>query len=548
MTPKHLIFLILLCNSIQMQAQFKKQYEILHLLDSAGLILKSEKSQFLAELKRKEDWVQKHKEQMYYESEIEDQPHYPLQILQQLKMYSTPGTRSVLIFRPAFIEIKESQRQVVREGQYTFLKKIESINLVSKETAEKIRKDIETLTIRSNYELVARAYSLTEIEYFLTINKLDKFLKDLLKRKLINDEKYDELVNESKQGKLSLYREVIESIDKMVVIDLNGHRESNQNEVFENIYRKTATCFSALSFDSIAFTFIKNEESSEKDFLVTDAKVSIFKGGSVYTYKSFYDAEYVNKSPDNISVVPEQYYQVFNKMLADQSSPYRLHQVMLDKNVFGILPLTKEQFDGLQWSYSGMNNGYIQVSYETFSNGLTQRKIMNVLEQYDSIGLFSHLTKTEIDLAKALVYESEINYYSDILSCFKNLVFEIDLEYGVNEGMYKWLTSELSKYSKDVFKPVDIIDTYNYKKRKEFDFGFSLNQTKYQVRLFQEDDWLDTRFFELIEKAIAESKADGRFYYVYPLDGLRVIFLTDKQHEYLKNNKLLELSETATNE
>jgi hypothetical protein len=51
--------------------------------------------------------------------------------------------------------------------------------------------------------------------------------------------------------------------------------------------------------------------------------------------------------------VPERYYAIFNKVLSDQVSPYRLHEVTMDSSHYGIIALTEEQFKQFNWMYDG---------------------------------------------------------------------------------------------------------------------------------------------------------------------------------------------------
>ena len=532
-------FCLLNINAQTKVLQLVKQF------DSAGLIYAWEKTNFLKIEKERENWKKKNKEKIYEEPELELQPHFPLHVLMELKMYSTSGTRSLMHFTPAPVDVPKEKEKQWKDSLNLFLNKLYSNGFISQSVLQKLTPNILSLSIKTEYELVNRAYVLTEIEYFLLPEKLTKFLDDLLKRELLSTESYNSLLERSKAKKLETYNDVLKEIKDIVYINRDEYITLAPKKIFDSVYKRTASALKSLDYDSLQFRIEKSIPDSDSDFIVYDAFVSIYKANKIYRYKSFFDADFKNKSKEDNPFLPEQYYQVFNKILSDQNSEFRLHVISISRNQFAILPLEKKQFENLVWWYSGMSNGYINLSYENFSTGFTQTKIKDAIEKYDSIGLFSHLSTEEKELGILNVELKEINNYSDILSAFRSLVFAIDIEYGVDKGIYKEVTELLSAYSRGFFIPTEIIDNYSWKKKssKPFEYGFILNNKQYKTKLQQEDDWLDLKFFDLIETALKEQQPNGKFYEVHPCDGLCVIFLTDQQYLFLKANKLLEFSD-----
>ena len=208
----------------------------------------------------------------------------------------------------------------------------------------------------------------------------------------------------------------------------------------------------------------------------------------------------------------------------------------------GIIALTKTQFDQLMWSYSGQGAGYISLSYENFNSRVTLRNIRKAVHLFDSLGLFDHLTADEKLTGLKSMESNSIEHFTDILSSFKDVTLEIDLEYGIAKKQYENLTRKLAAISKGNFVPTNIIDTYDFNRNKKFQYGFTVNGKSYISELNQEDDWLDLEFFSLVEKALREQQPNGAFYMLYPNDGFRYIYLTHQQADILKDAKLLELT------
>jgi len=204
--------------------------------------------------------------------------------------------------------------------------------------------------------------------------------------------------------------------------------------------------------------------------------------------------------------------------------------------------LTQDQFKQLEWSYDGALSPYVQVSYEKYTNTLTQQKIGAALKTYDSLGLFSHLSRAEKDSCMAEVAVKELLYYSDILKCFKNLVLDLDAKYGIDSAQYADITRHAALISKGAFLPDKIVDGYTFE-RPNFTYGFTLHNKVYSASLHQERKYLDFGFWNLIDSAERENNPAGRFYNIYPSDGLTEIYLTNEQYDFLQSHQLLEFTD-----
>lgn len=96
------------------------------------------------------------------------------------------------------------------------------------------------------------------------------------------------------------------------------------------------------------------------------------------------------------------------------------------------------------------------------------------------------------------IRSNNIRSFTDILKTFGNIIVDLDAEFGIDDAQYKSITQKLADISKGNFNVEDIIDTYTYED-KNFEYGFTLNDKKYKIKLYQKDDWLDMNFWELIQ-------------------------------------------------
>ncbi|GGB13669.1 hypothetical protein [Puia dinghuensis] len=459
-----------------------------------------------------------------------------LGLLTQAKTFSTPGTSSIFHFSP----LPRAVTPAIKAWIDTFIRKMDAVGLLSGWGKD------ELLTLngqgRFDWEITAAswAYHTANEEYFLRPEWLKPFADSLHEFNVITDANYHLLMERSARGDLHRYTEIPAYLDFCTNIDLRA-LPADSIPFLDSLYARTARTFPGLQYDSIKYKVAKDTKESFPDFDSYNLNTTIWKKGKAFSYSAFYYASSGNRMLGRARL-PERYYIIFNKMLADMDSPYRLHQATDDSSHFAIIALTKRQFKNFNWMHDGALGSYMMVSYEGDANNITQENITAALRAYDSIGLFSHLTRAEKDSGMTELDGKEINHYSDILKCFKNVVFDIDMKYGVDTGMYRQFTMDLALISRGGFRPQKIVDGYNWK-RTDFAYGFTLGKRPYLVTLHQPGKYLDPAFWELIVKAERENDTKGRFYDIYPTDGITTVYLTRAQYAFLHSRHLLEFTD-----
>ncbi len=469
------------------------------------------------------------------------------EFLVDAKKFSTSGTFGGLSFTSDSRAAREETDETIYNEIKTFINKLAASNLVTKEAAQILNEKNNNHFFTWEIEVANEAYRITNEEYFLKPKSFNKYLEALLKTNIIDENGFKQLSDLSAKGSLHQYNEIFPFLKRSVVIDLNT-LPARYEEFLGELYKRTAGVLPGLNFENINFKDVVDNRESFEDFIAHNLLVSFQVSNKKYSYSSYYDDEIPNKTKvrqvDDADKwkIPEQYYQIFNKVLADNLSPYKLHSFNVDRNHIGIIALTEEQSEEVSWTYDGALESYLSVSYEDYSVKMTSDKIKQALKIYDSIGLFSSMTKARTDSIIEDIMSSDINSYIDILRKFDKIIVDLDAEYGVDDAQYKSITQQLSGISNNNFLPVDIIDTYSYE-NKNFKYGFNLNGKQYLADLHQEDDWLDFNFWELIKQAVKEQNKNGKFYELEPSDGLTAIYLTSDQYEILKQKKVLEFAD-----
>lgn len=370
---------------------------------------------------------------------------------------------------------------------------------------------------------------------------MKQFADKLYAKEICSKADYDKLLSDLGNNRINNGIDFLKYCNKAIIVNLGDY--SDKPEIYlEQIHKATSTLVSGLEFADFSFRIVL--DSSYSDFKSYDVIVSFRSNGRTYTHKSFINPEDigVHKNMEYFGKISQQeYYKIFNKVLADLESPYRLHEVKgykgnaVDWNKFGIIALTKDQ--------AAMLHGggvYFTPSYETFRNTLTSQKIDSAIEMYKAIGLFKHLTKEQIDASCINAVQRNNQSLNDVLSCFPSIIYNFDTELANLENPYEELLNEFSLISKQQFNPTNIIDNFSKPVSNSVLVEFSINGKRYSNRLLLDNDWVDPAFFDIAQKAVSENVIDGQFYNLYS-DGqdANVIFLSKKQEEFLRTNKLI---------
>lgn len=374
------------------------------------------------------------------------------------------------------------------------------------------------------------------------LERLKKFAK-LLKEYKIADTKYENLIAAIDQEKIKEHADLLLYCERSLNIDTKD--DTNEpKEYLEAIYKKTASLAPELNITDFELKMVfdpkNSSEDEDEDYKIYDFIVSLKSDGKIYKQKSSYRVHTSSKDKFSISKIScREYYQIFNKILNDQHSPYRLHQIKFNidetyPEVLGIMMLTKEQENILT-----RRKTYIIPSQEDYKKRFTTSQIDKAIEEYSNIGLFSNLSAAQINLGKENVAEQENNNYIEILSAFPNIIYTIPNSLVNLKDSYAELTKEYSKISHNQFNPTNISNIFD-KKTKKSTLKFKVGNKSYTKVLRISDYFIDSYFFQFIELVAAENKLNGKFYDLHTGgEDPKVIFLTKKQYDYIRANKLL---------
>lgn len=437
-------------------------------------------------------------------------------------------------------KIKPEEQIKINKDLTVYLSKLKSCSIINEIQFQQFSAKISNNEFSHSPQFLLSITAQAAFQEHMSPEKL-KVFANKLKSKEIVSVKYDQLISDIDKGQLQNPIDFLNYCYKAVII----HEQDYANEpekYLEQIHKKTASIFPELAFTDFQFQVVLDSTISDDESKFYNFIVSLKSNGKKYKQKSFY--RLYSKTKDQYfsnKIDQQEYYKIFNKILADLQSPYRLHEVKAYQGnavtwkVFGILALSKEQANALR---SG--DDYFSPSYESFKNTLTSKNIAKAIEEYEKIGLLSHLTAAQIQKAKEAVAEQENINLNDVLIAFPEVIYRFDTELANLEAPYDELIKEYQKISHQDFNPTEVSDNFDIAKNKEVVLRFKLGAKLYNETFKIEDDWIDPKFFDFIKAIATKNKLKGQFYELYTGgQEASIIYLTKEQYEYLRENKLL---------
>ncbi len=424
-------------------------------------------------------------------------------------------------------QLKEREQNQLNDSLLQYLTKVKKANLINDQQFSEQSNRIKNNQYVHLFQLVLDLNNQVNFDEWMSFKKLDKFRKELLESGVINQKENDLLRSDIKDKKIQSPFQLIDYCQKARFFDLSKYA-NDPKTYLEQIHKTTSQILPELHFTDFRFEIKVDTAASFRNHISHKLVTSLTSNGITYKQKSFIVPDTIGQDNNFLGKIDnQQYYHIFNKILKDTQSPYRLHLISSTHDYrqtnshqyFGIVALKKGQLPMFRYADS-----YWNLSYESFKNPLTSQTIEHALKEYQKLGLFDHLEKDQISNAIQTVYEKQNTNLNDVLISFPQIIMSFDLELGNLENPYEEIVTEYAKISHQEFNPTNIHDDFDIDKPTvsvSFDFNNQHHETEFKV----DGDWIDTRLFEYINQVIQESKSKGKFYSLYG-DAAEFIYLT----------------------
>jgi hypothetical protein len=436
----------------------------------------------------------------------------------------------------------EKEQKKINKEITEYLQRLQKCGLVTtkqfNEQGEKIKNNSYVHFLEFLPDLTANvAY-----EDWIEPAKIISFGEKLLTNQVISKEAFDSLQQDAKADRITSHNQLIGYCKQAIQLDLAKY--SDDPAVYlEQIHREVSGLLPELSFTGFKYKIEVDSAISDANYTSYNVTVSIKVNGKPYRQKSFISPEKIGKKDNYFGKIGyQEFYQIFNKILADNQSELRLHNLrstfadagMQTHRNIGIIVLKKAQTE--MFRYFG---SYLDPSYENFKNKLTSKFIKDAIVKYQELGLFKHLTDVQVKAGQTKVAEADIKHINEVLLYFPGVVHMFDTELGNLEDPYAELVREMAKISHGDFKPEEVRDDFDLNKPRAT-VSFKLAGKSYKTELAVESDWIDTEFFRFVDGIVEENKLPGRFCDLYS-GGQEaiIIYLTPEQQKYLRENRIL---------
>jgi hypothetical protein len=431
----------------------------------------------------------------------------------------------------------------INEELSLFLLKIKNCSLITDKQFNNQTRKIQKNDYTHILQFLPDLANQSAYEEWLNPDNLLIYSEELFTNKVISEQSFNNLKNEITSGKITSHYQLVDYFKSAIFFDLAKY--SNDPSIYlEQIHKEVSRLLPELTFTNFRFKIEVDSAESFNDYIAHKVIISFKVNNKTYRQKSFIAPDDIGENGNFLGKIDDQeFYQIFNKILADNQSPYRLHEIKStyqygqpkSDQFFGIVALSKDQVK----MFRNLDS-YIQISYEKFKNSVTSEQIVTAIRGYQQIGLLSHLTESQIVKAKATVSEQENSNFNTVLSAFPDVIHIYGTELGNLKDPYAELIREYKRISHNEFNPTEISDFFDIEKAKNAVVKFKIGNKTYSKTFIINGDWIDMDCFDFISSVVSEQHLSGKFYELYTGgQEASIIYLKNDQYNYLRINKLL---------
>ncbi|MDQ3110663.1 MAG: hypothetical protein M3R17_12285 [Bacteroidota bacterium] len=368
----------------------------------------------------------------------------------------------------------------------------------------------------------------------------DYFREDVLKlgraglMKNLPAGKLDSLVDIYRKDSVNGLRELLVASGDLLKINVGLNGRTLQ-EVYQKICDTIGMKYPELKCDEVQASLL-SDDAAKKD---TDWVVLKVRFGQTWYERKLY---YMDKWQ-----IDDFIYRIYNRKLADEGKPVRLHLVTydcigcadslddymgtIDVKRYGFMMLTKAQEDSLL--------GVPALGMETENQFaiFTTQQMNEQLTKFEASGLVDVIGTKWYEKAKKDVMQSALYDQRELYEFFDTLFSSTILDTGNSYNPYEEILVSLAKVSRGKFNPTAITDDEETKYTRKVQFTF--DKDVYQFEAQQRGGFLFPGIIDNVNKALSDHNAGGAFYTVSTKDNFcMLIYIDDDKVEKVKASGL----------
>ncbi len=366
-------------------------------------------------------------------------------------------------------------------------------------------------------------------------NHLLSYFEELKENGLLSQKQYKSLNKAYSRGEVTAQEDLLLFLENSLFIpeeELPQQKEQFVKKLVEAVVKMDAS----LQVENLEVKSIPVDGGDK----VERVTASCSKNGISYGLSFFDDGV------DEVYSAEMEVLTLFNRILTDQGSDYRLFSLWRNDGGVSLVKLNKAQYEFLVnsqedggYTYFNPNWYKLIVNVNEGFSLLTTEEVKEAFDFLDNLGLFGEQSVRRYQE----INRQGILEVKEILPSLDSMIYDFDWEMTDLNTPYLSVTKSLASISRGKFSPTQIYDDFNYV-ADSVHFGFVLNGKEYATTMKVMGDWYSPEFLELIDNALEEQHVEGRFYPVN-VDGQAngFMFLTLAQYEVLKARGLVEVED-----
>jgi hypothetical protein len=435
----------------------------------------------------------------------------------------------------------DKKRDSINTSLRLLLEKIKKAGLLTDRVYAYTLKDIDTGHYFADVQLIGQLREMSSRLEWLSPDKLLPVAEVFHKNGIVSDSSFQQLETDIKNEKIESAFQLNDYCKLDRTFSIRKYPD-DPGAWLEQVHRDIASILPGLNFTDFSYTTIADTDKSFGSQPETKFRISLTCNGHVYKHTTValtFKGRQGNVNYTDFPVLD--FYRIFNKILADQQSPFRLHNIMLDfageatgdTRRSAIIALTEEQMRVFMEKPS-MN--YMLASLDDYDNTLTSIRVDTTIAEWRKIGLFSHLSEAEIEKGIENAEAGDLYSMDNLLVNFPGVAYRLDPPLVGQHNVYPTLLNHLADLTHGEFKPTKITQK---KVKGGVKMQYLCNRKIHSYLFKTTYGSFDARFPAFMKHLANENNLQGNFYPLRHEDAL--IYLTNRQYIYIVKHKLLGL-------
>jgi hypothetical protein len=461
---------------------------------------------------------------------------YELQDIMLRKIFHVDPRKTGLSYGFSKDYLLNKNRDSIKSSLNLLLDKIKRADLITNRIYASVQKDIDSSRYVADIQLIAGLGEMSLRLEWLTPNRLMPVAEDLHKNGIVSDSAFSRLTEDIRSSKIESSSQLAGYCRLTKTFNLKKYPD-DPNLWLEQLHNDIASTLPGLDFTN--FGYSTSSVSSPENLSETKFNISLTCNGQVYKYSAKAIILNNNSQVPPTDLMTRFFHRIFNKILADQRSPLRLHNIMFNgpgaaDDSYKQLTVTALNAEQAHVFMRAPCMLYMLTSMDDYGTDITSARLDSTIAGLKTAGVFAHLPEAAIDSAIEKAKADDWFSMNRLLANFPQVIYPLDSILMGPDEPYVSLLKRLGKITHGAFSPTGI-------SQKKIKGGITLQYSfkgKIHIQFFKTTDgWIGDQLSPYLDRLSPENGLAGKF---YQLEYGDIIYLTSQQYSYILKHKLLD--------